>query len=254
MLFYTNFLYKREVTMNILEQIPKEKIPNHIAIIMDGNGRWAKQRMLPRKMGHREGARTLNKIIDYADKIGLKYITVYAFSTENWKRPKDEVESLMKLLKQYVDNIEEMSNKNYRLIVLGDIAPLSEELQKSIIEIEEKSKDNTGITVNIAFNYGSRDEIVRASKNIAKMYKSGEIELEDIDEELFSANLYTHGQPDPDFIIRPSGEQRLSNFLMWQASYSELIFSNKLWPDFTPKDLDDAIIEFVHRDRRFGGV
>ncbi len=240
--------------MDILEQIPKEAFPKHIAIIMDGNGRWAKKRGLPRKYGHKEGAKTLNKIIEYADKIGIKHITVYAFSTENWKRPQSEVDALMDLLKKYVDNIEKFADMNAKLNILGDIAVLDEDLQKSIINIEEKSKNNTGIVINIAFNYGSRDEIIRATKKIAVLYKNDEIDLRDIDEKFFSDNLYTCGQPDPDFIIRPSGEQRLSNFLMWQASYSELIFTNKLWPDFTEKDLDNAILEYVNRDRRFGAI
>ncbi len=240
--------------MDILEQIPKEAFPKHIAIIMDGNGRWAKKRGLPRKYGHKEGAKTLNKIIEYANKIDIKYITLYAFSTENWKRPQAEVDALMDLLKKYVDNIEKFADMNAKLNILGDIEVLDVDLQKSIINIEEKSKNNTGIIINIAFNYGSRDEIIRATKKIAVLYKNDEIDLRDIDEKFFSDNLYTCGQPDPDFIIRPSGEQRLSNFLMWQASYSELIFTNKLWPDFTEKDLDNAILEYVNRDRRFGAI
>lgn len=236
-------------------QIPvaKDLMPRHIALIMDGNGRWAKIHNVPRKIGHREGAKAFNKIAEYAQTIGIEYLTVYAFSTENWKRSKEEVDALMSLLESYLEKLDEFAKKNIRLIVLGDMGPLSPSLVKKIKLAEEQSKNNTGMTVNIALNYGGRDELVNAVKKIATFCEKGELSSNDITEKMISENLYTGHQPDPDVIIRPSGEKRLSNFLLWQAAYAELVFMDVLWPDFSERDLDKAIVEYANRDRRFGG-
>ena len=235
-------------------EFEKENFPRHIAIILDGNRRWAKQRGLPAKLGHREGAKTLEKIVRYAIKIGLEYITVYAFSTENWKRSKDEVSALMLLLQNYLDDYSKRADtENIKVKVLGDIEVLPEKMQKSIEKCEERTKDNTGVTFNIALNYGGRNEILLAVKNIAKRVKNGELNIEDITEETISDNLYTKGEPDPDLVIRTSGELRTSNFLPWQIVYSEFLFLDKFWPDFTEEDLDNAILEFQKRNRKFGG-
>ncbi len=233
----------------------QEKIlPEHIAIIMDGNRRWARERGLDTKLGHKEGAENLKRIAKYANKIGIRYLTVYAFSTENWKRTKEEVGALMLLLQKYVEEFLNDSNlDNIRVNVLGDISKLENGLQKSINKITEKTKENTGLTLNIAFNYGGRDEIVKATKKIATNVKEGKLEVDDIDENLISNNLYTLGQPDPDLLIRPGGEQRISNFLLWQLAYTEFLFIPKYWPDFSEADLDDAISVFVQRNRKFGG-
>ena len=231
----------------------KNYMPKHIAIIMDGNRRWAKAQGKPASFGHKEGAKTLEKIVRYANKIGLGYITVYAFSTENWKRTEDEVKALMLLLQNYLDDYSKRADtENIRVKILGDISALSEGMQKSIIKCMERTKDNTGVTFNIALNYGGRDEIVRATKKIAEKVKNGEINIEDINEELISNNLYTAGEPDPDLLIRTSGELRLSGFLPWQSVYSELLFINKNWPDFSEEDLDNSIIEYQKRTRKFG--
>lgn len=236
--------------------IDKEKMPRHIAIIMDGNGRWAKKRGLPRSAGHRFGAQKLREIILFADEIGLKYITVYAFSTENWKRPKDEVENLMNLLREFFDTeIENLINKTQiRIRVIGDISKLDKDIQERIISAEERTKDKTGLCVVIALNYGGRSEIVNAVKNLALDIKSGKIDIEAINEELFKNYLYTKDIPDPDLLIRPSGEMRVSNFLLWQISYTEFWFSNVLWPDFKKEHLLKAIEDYQKRERRFGGV
>ena len=206
-------------------------------------------------MGHREGAKTFRKIARYCSNIGIKYLTVYAFSTENWKRPTDEVNYLMKLFEQYLkEALEDFKEENNRVLFLGDRSGFSENLQNLIKEVEESSKDCTGMTLNIAMNYGGRDEIVKACKSIALKVKNSELSLDNIDEEVLSNEMYTKGQADPDLIIRPSGEYRLSNFLTWQSAYSELVFMDILWPDFTEKDLDGAILEYNSRNRRFGGV
>ncbi len=229
-------------------------MPKHIAIIMDGNRRWAREHNLDPKQGHKEGAKTLEKIVRYANKIGLEYITVYAFSTENWKRAEDEVGALMLLLQNYLDDYSKRADtENIKVKILGDITRLSQGMQKSIIKCMERTKDNTGVTFNIALNYGGRDEIIRAVKSIAKQVKENNLDIDSIDEELISSNLYTKGQPDPDLLIRTSGELRTSNFLPWQIVYSEFIFINKHWPDFTEKDLDEAIEEYQKRNRKFGG-
>lgn len=229
-------------------------IPKHIGIIMDGNGRWAKKRLLPRNMGHKKGAEVFQDITRYCNELGLEAVTFYAFSTENWKRPAEEVNGIMSLLKEYLVKAFDYEKENNRVIFLGDKSAFSGELLDLMLDIEEKTKDRTGMTLNIALNYGSRNEIVHAAKNIAKRVRDGEISLEDIDEKLFSDYLYTKGQPDPDFILRPSGEKRLSNFLLWQSAYAEFVYMDVLWPDFTRADLDKAIMEFNKRNRRFGGV
>ena len=231
----------------------KELLPKHIGIIMDGNRRWAKSQGLSISKGHKEGAETLKKIAKYANKIGIEYITVYAFSTENWKRAKEEVSALMLLLQNYVDDfIRQTSTENIKIQFLGDVTVLSNNLQKSINKCIEKTKNNTGLTLNIAFNYGGRLELVRAVKEIAKKVKQNELEIENIDEDIISNELYTAGQPDPDLVIRTSGELRLSNFLPWQSVYSELLFVEKYWPAFSEEDLDKTIIEYQKRTRNFG--
>ncbi len=229
-------------------------MPAHIGIILDGNGRWAKKRGLPRSAGHRQGADTFGKIARRCREIGVKYLTVYAFSTENWKRPPDEVEALMNLLRRYLTDTYKHRDENARLRFLGERGPLSHDIRKMIERVERDSADNTAINVNIALNYGGRDEIVYAARAIAKQCSEGTLDWESINEHLFSERLYTAGQPDPDLIIRPSGEQRISNFLLWQSAYAEFVFMDVLWPDFTPAHLDQAIHIFLSRDRRFGGV
>ena len=231
----------------------KENMPRHIAIIMDGNRRWARAQGKPAGFGHKAGAKTLENIVRYANKIGLEHITVYAFSTENWKRAEDEVNALMMLLQNYLDEYSKRADsENIKVKILGDITVLSQGMQKSIINCMERTKDNTGITFNIALNYGGRDEIIKAVKNIANQVKDGKVDVENINEELISNNLYTEGQPDPDLLIRTSGELRLSNFLPWQLVYSEFLFIDKNWPDFTEEDLDNAIVEYQKRTRKFG--
>ena len=231
----------------------EENMPKHIAIIMDGNRRWARVQGKPASFGHKAGAKTLENIVRYANKIGLKYITVYAFSTENWKRTEEEVKALMLLLQSYLDDYSKRADsENIKVKVLGDITALSQGMQKSIINCMERTKNNTGITFNIALNYGGRDEIVRAVKKIAQKVEYKELKVEDIHEDMISQNLYTAGEPDPDLVIRTSGEIRLSNFLPWQVVYSEFLFVDKNWPDFSEADLDEAIIEYQKRTRKFG--
>ena len=234
-------------------EFKKENMPKHIAIIMDGNRRWAKAQGKPAGFGHKEGAKTLENIVRYANKIGLQYITVYAFSTENWKRAEDEVNALMLLLQNYLEEYSKRADsENIRVKILGDITALSPNMQKSIINCMERTKDNTGVTFNIALNYGGRNEIIKAVKDIASQVKNNEVEIDCINEEMIANNLYTSGQPDPDLLIRTSGEIRLSNFLPWQLVYSEFLFIDKNWPDFTEEDLDNAIVEYQKRTRKFG--
>lgn len=229
-------------------------LPAHVAIIMDGNRRWAKQRGLDIKVGHKEGAKTLEKIVRYAKKVGIKYITVYAFSTENWKRSEDEVGALMLLLQAYLDSYAKRADtEGIKVKVLGDISVLSKGMQSTIGKLEERTKDNTDINFNIALNYGGRDEIVKAVRKIAEKVKEDEIKIEDINEEIISNNLYTSGMPDPDVVVRTSGEMRTSNFLPWQIVYSEFIFVEKNWPDFNEEDLDKVIEIYQKRNRKFGG-
>ncbi len=238
----------------MLNDVDKEYMPKHIAIIMDGNRRWAKERGLDPKLGHKKGAETLEKIASYANEIGLQYLTVYAFSTENWKRTKEEIGALMLLLQSYLDRfLNKESLRNIRVRVLGDVESLDKGLKESIYKIVEKSKNNTGLTLNIAFNYGGRAEIVRAVKNISNQFKNNEISIDEINEDLISNNLYTAGEPEPDLLIRPGGELRISNFLLWQLAYTEFLFIDKFWPDFSEEDLLNAIKTFENRNRKFGG-
>ena len=225
-------------------------LPEHLAIIMDGNGRWAKKRSLPRTAGHAAGSKTFKTIARYCNKIGLKYLTVYAFSTENWKRPKSEVDNIMNILRDYLKDTDSFKEENIKLEFIGDRTPLAEDIKELMLKAEEDSRNATGLHLNIALNYGGRDEIVHAVKRIV----SEGITPDEISEDTISERLYTAGQPDPDFIIRPSGEYRLSNYLIRQAAYAEYWFSDILWPDFKPKDLDMALRDFSRRNRRFGGV
>ncbi len=230
-------------------------LPKHVGIIMDGNGRWAKNRGLPRKAGHREGAQVFRTITRYASEVGIRYLTVYAFSTENWKRPEDEVGALMGLFKSYLkEALEDFKDDDIVVRFIGEKSGFSPELQKLMTENEESSAYRDGMVLNIAMNYGSRDEIVRAVKSICADVKSGRIGESDISEQLFSDYLYTAGQPDPDLIIRPSGEYRISNFMLWQSAYTEFVIMNKLWPDFTKADFDEALRLYAQRNRRYGGV
>lgn len=228
-------------------------IPAHIAIIMDGNRRWAKQKKMLASFGHKHGAETLEKIVKYANKIGVKYLTVYAFSTENWKRAEDEVKSLMILFQGYIDKYSKIADtENIKIQFIGDVTAFSDKLQNGIQNCIDRTKNNTGLVFNIALNYGGRQEIINAVKNIAKKVKDGEYDIEKIDENIISENLYTKNTPDPDLVIRTSGEIRTSNFLPWQIVYSEFLFLEKNWPDFEEKDLDNAINEYNRRTRKFG--
>ncbi len=230
-------------------------IPAHIGIIMDGNGRWAKKRGLPRFLGHAQGGKTFRTITRYCSKIGVKYVTYYAFSTENWARPQEEVDALMKQFNEYLDEIlVDFNEYNMKLRFIGDLSRLSDELREKIDKAMELTRNMTGITVNIAINYGGRQEITRAARQLAEKCAAGEMTVAEIDETSLGKAMYTGDQPDPDLIIRPSGEQRLSNFLLWQCAYAEFWYSDVLWPDFSDKDLDAAIIDFNRRSRRFGGV
>ncbi len=233
--------------------INKEYMPKHVAIIMDGNRRWAKAKGMPASFGHKEGAKTLEKIVRYANKIGIEYITVYAFSTENWKRTEEEVKSLMLLFQTYLDDYAKRADtENIKVKIIGNMLELSPKMQESIKKCMERTKNNTGITFNIALNYGGRNELISAIKHIAKDVKEEKISIEDINENMVSEHLYTKGQPDPDLMIRTSGELRLSNFLPWQLVYSEFLFIDKNWPDFTEEDLDEAINIYEKRTRKFG--
>lgn len=230
-------------------------VPQHVAIIMDGNGRWAKKRLLPRNAGHVQGARVVEQICEDANDLGIKYLSIYAFSTENWVRPAEEVEGLMKLLDRYLKDCIKRSNKNnMRVRVLGDIGRLDERMQEKIRTLEEVSAKNTGLNFQVALNYGGRDELLRAMKNIANEAGGGNLSADEITQEYVAGLLDTKGIPDPDLLIRTSGEMRLSNFMLWQLAYSEFYFTDVLWPDFNKKELQKAIDHFNHRDRRFGGV
>ncbi len=233
----------------------KLNIPQHVAIIMDGNGRWAKKRFLPRTAGHVQGSKVAEQICEDAYNLGIKYLTIYAFSTENWNRPEKEVETLMNLLRKYMsDSVERSTKNNMKVKVLGDISRLPDDLQASIIKLEEVTSNNTGLNFNVAINYGGRDELCRAMRNIAHDVKEGRISEEEINEELINSYLDTAGMPYPDLLIRTSGELRTSNFLPWQLAYSEFYFTDVLWPDFNKKELQKAIEYYNKRDRRFGGV
>ncbi len=237
------------------KSIVAKRLPDHIGIIMDGNGRWAKKRGLPRSAGHKAGASNFRKITKYCSKIGIKYLTVYAFSTENWSRPEEEINYLMRLFEQYLkEALSDFEQENIKVLFLGDKTVFSDNLQKLIDEVEKSSQKNTGMVLNIAMNYGGRQEITEAIKKIAVELESNKLKIKNINEKLVSEYLYTAGQPDPDLIIRPSGELRLSNFLLWQGAYSELVFFNVLWPDFSERDLNRALNQYVSRNRRFGGI
>ena len=230
-------------------------VPRHIAIIMDGNGRWAKKRGLPRTMGHAAGAEAWRKIANYCRTLGVEYFTVYAFSTENWKRSEEEISALMKLLGKYLkEALEDMEKNHVKFKFFGDLSRLDPALQKLCRETEERSAQYEGVQANFCLNYGGRDEIVKATQAFARDVAAGKYQPEDLTEELMSTYLYSADVPDPELIIRPSGEMRTSNFLLWQSAYSEYVFMDVLWPDFGPKDLDKAIEEFNRRNRRFGGV
>ena len=230
-------------------------LPRHIGIIMDGNGRWAKKRGLPRTAGHTAGAANFRTITKYASSIGIEYLTVYAFSTENWSRPQEEVSALMGLFKDYLEEaLRDFMDENIKVRFIGDVSKFPEELRELIHEVEVASSVKTGMVLNLAMNYGGRSELVKSFKSIAEDIKNGKILPEDITEDIIGNNLYTEGQPDPDLIIRPSGEQRLSNFMLWQSAYSEFVFFDILWPDFKTKHLDEAIERFTSRNRRFGAV
>ncbi len=230
-------------------------LPEHIGIIMDGNGRWAQKRGLPRSAGHKQGARTFREIVRYCRSIGIRYLTVYAFSTENWKRPQSEIDAIMNLLRDYLDELERHSDEEQGVLrFIGDMAPLAEDLRQRITDVQERTAGREGITVNIALNYGGRHEIVHAVQQAVSLARQGTLTPEAVDEALVDSLMYTAGQSPVDLIIRPSGEQRISNFLLWQGAYAEFVFMDVLWPDFTPGDLDRAIAEFQRRSRRFGGI
>lgn len=230
-------------------------VPQHIAIILDGNGRWAKKKGMPRSYGHTQGSKNVERICEDAYKMGVKYLTVYAFSTENWKRPKEEVDTLMSLLRNYMKTCLKTAKKNrMRVRVIGDKTALDEDIRTRIAELEEATKENDGLCFQIALNYGSRDEMVRAMRRMCADCADGKVKPEEIDEALFEGYLDTQDIPDPDLMIRTSGEQRLSNYLLWQLAYSEFYFTDVLWPDFTKEDLEQAIAYYNGRDRRFGGV
>ena len=230
-------------------------VPQHIAIILDGNGRWAKKKGMPRNYGHAQGSKNVERICEDAYNLGVKYLTVYAFSTENWKRPQEEVDALMKLLRNYMKTCLKRAEKNrMRVRVLGDKTALAEDIRESIEELEEATRDYDGLNFQIALNYGSRDEMVRAMKKMCRDCKDGKMEVEQIDEKLFETYLDTHDIPDPDLMIRTSGELRLSNYLLWQLAYSEFYFTDVLWPDFSKEELIKAIEYYNGRERRYGGV
>lgn len=231
------------------------KIPEHVAIILDGNGRWAKSKGMPRNYGHTVGAKNVETVCRAADELGIKYLTLYAFSTENWNRPQSEVDALMKLLESYLKTCIKTADKNnMRVRVIGEIERLSEAFQKRIRELEAASSTNTGLNLTIAINYGSRDEMLRAVRHIVEDTKEGKLEIQDINEKVFASYLDTRELPDPDLLIRTSGEQRLSNYLLWQLAYSEFYFTDVPWPDFHKKELELAIEAYNKRDRRFGGL
>ena len=249
------FKSTKRITDLGISNIDMNKIPKHIAIIMDGNGRWAKERNLPRTMGHRAGVETIRDIVKECDNLGVKYLTLYAFSTENWGRPSEEVSTLMKLLVEYLRNeFEELHSNNVVISSIGDISKLPQICQTELRNAYEKTKLNTGLILNLALNYGGRDEITTAFKRMYTDLKFNRLKEEDITEDTISSYLYTKGMPDPDIIIRPSGEQRISNFLLWQSAYSEFWISDIKWPDFKKEHLHKAILDFQKRDRRFGGV
>ncbi|MBO5135830.1 MAG: isoprenyl transferase [Clostridia bacterium] len=243
------------IKKDIEEKLDMNNIPKHIGVIMDGNGRWAEARHLPRKAGHKAGAETLEKISRYCGKLGVKALTAYAFSTENWNRPKEEVDNLMELLYSYLLQVEEkFKNENIRLCIIGDRTPFSDKMKEAMAHAEDYTKDRDGIVLNMALNYGGRAEIANAARMASEDVKNGKINPEDIDENYLGKYMYTADVPEVDLIIRPSGEERLSNFLLWQAAYAEFWYSEINWPDFSEKDMERAIIDYQKRNRRFGKV
>lgn len=244
-----------EKDSGLLNEIDLKKIPEHIAIIMDGNGRWAKKRNLPRTYGHRVAVETIKDIVKAASTLGVKYLTLYAFSTENWKRPQDEVSTLMDLLVEFlIKELEELNDNDVVINYIGDITALPQVCQKTLLSSHKKTENNTGLKLNLALNYGGRNEINDAVIRIAKDVKDNKISIENIDNTLIASYMYTANMPDPDIMIRTSGEYRLSNFLLWQLAYSELWFTKVLWPDFRKEHLYEAIIDYQKRDRRYGGI
>jgi len=249
------YIIRRKIMDKLFYDIDMKKVPKHIAIIMDGNGRWAKARMMPRAYGHKAGVETIRKVVKECSRLGVGYLTLYAFSTENWKRPAEEVNALMSLLVSYLKKeLAELDRNNVKIMTIGDITKLPQacidELEKSI----EKTKNNTGLVLSLALNYGARADIKNAIVNIAEGVKEGKIEISDIDDELIAQSMSTKNIVDPDLVIRTSGEQRLSNFLLWEVAYSEFYFVNSHWPDFDEKILQEAIYNYQSRDRRFGNV
>lgn len=252
-------IFKNNSKQNLKEynefQLDLDNIPKHIAIIMDGNGRWAKERKLPRSLGHKAGVETIRDIVKECNNLGVRYLTLYAFSTENWKRPKDEVNALMELLVQYLrKEVDELHENNVVVNTIGDTSKLPKTCKDELMKAYNKTKSNTGLILNLALNYGGRDEIIRAIKLMYKDIENKGLDIESINQCLFENYLYTKDMPDPDLIIRPSGEQRISNFLLWQCAYSEFWYSNIKWPDFKKNHLHKAIKEYQNRNRRFGGV
>ena len=241
--------------MSAGQQLDKSALPQHLGIIMDGNGRWAKKRGLPRSAGHTAGANNFRTITRYCSRIGIPYLTVYAFSTENWRRPAEEVGALMRLFKQYLEEaLRDFMDENIRVIFIGDTSAFSPELRELIARVERESSGKTGMVLNIAMNYGGRAELVHAMRLLAEDVQAGRLSPEAIDEDAISARLYTAGQPDPDLVIRPSGEIRISNFLLWQSAYAEFYYTDVLWPDFSKEELHKALAAYQGRSRRFGGV
>lgn len=250
-----NDIDKKDNNADTIIHIDEENVPKHIGIIMDGNGRWAKKRKLPRAFGHRAGVENIRGIVKECASLNIKYLTLYAFSTENWKRPKEEVSTLMKLLAKYLkQEFNELNKNNVVINHIGDISMLPEICQRELKIAYENTKTNTGLVLNLAFNYGGRAELIRAFKLMQEDIEKGILTKSQIGEDTISNYLYTKGMPDPDIIIRPSGEQRLSNFFLWQCAYSEFWYSNICWPDFRREDLRKAIYDYQHRDRRFGGI
>lgn len=246
-------MFKNRKNEKLISEIDKDNLPNHVGIIMDGNGRWAKKRGLPRSAGHRVGAANLKTITEFASSMGIRYVTAYAFSTENWKRPKEEVDALMELLLEYLRDKKLLEGNQVRVKFIGDRSVLTDEIRKEMDTAEAESADRTRTTLYLAINYGGQQEIVNAMKNMAGKIKSGTMDIDDITLDAVRKELYTE-IPDVDLIIRPSGEYRLSNFLLWQSAYSEFWFSNINWPDFTTEDFTQAILDYQMRNRRFGGV
>ncbi len=245
------FLKKRSAAD---ESVLPEILPTHVGFIMDGNGRWAKKRGLPRSLGHVEGGKNFKRIMQYCKDIGIPYASFYVFSTENWKRPKEEIDGILAIMREYLDEVQKHLGDGVRAIFLGDKSVYPEDIRTKMIKLEEDTAHHSQLTVMLACNYGGRDEIAHSARQIAAMVKNGELSPEDITEETIAAHLYTAGHPDVDLVIRPSGELRLSNYLIWQCAYAEYYFTDVLWPDFSPEELNKALIDFAGRGRRFGGV